>query len=133
MRRKITERCISDIQDHLKDYVMEHSSKNKSRKFTCFNKSAHNNKDDDPSAGIVPGSRGRYWNCFSCGAKGDILTAAQYNEGIDGFHNSMKFLSAKYNINIEMEDPQPSTKRDIKPKQNSNYKKETTANYYYED
>ena len=41
---KITQRCISEIQSHLKEYVMEHSSKNKNRKFTCFNKSAHNNK-----------------------------------------------------------------------------------------
>lgn len=133
MRSKITERCISKIQDHLKDYIMEHSSKNKNRKFTCFNKSAHSHKDQDPSAAIVPGSSGRYWSCFSCGAKGDILSAASYNEGIDGFHNEMKFLSAKYNVEIEMEDPEPSTKRDFQTKQNSNYQKEITAKYYYED
>ncbi|HEY8890499.1 MAG TPA: hypothetical protein VIM70_09620 [Clostridium sp.] len=130
---KITQRCISEIHDHLKEYVMEHSSKNKNRKFTCFNKSAHNNKDEDPSAAIVPGSSGRYWNCFSCGAKGDILSAVQYKEGIEGFHNGMKFLSAKYNIEIETEDPETSTKGDFQPKQNLNYQKETTANYYYED
>ncbi|MCB2308741.1 hypothetical protein LGL08_19455 [Clostridium estertheticum] len=133
MISKITERCISEIQDHLKDYVMEHSSKNKNRKFTCFNKNAHNNRDEDPSAAIVPGSRGRYWICFSCGAKGDILTAAQYTEGIEGFHNSMKFLSTKYNVEIETEGPKPSTKRDFQTKQNFNYQKKTTAKYYYED
>ncbi|MCB2294318.1 hypothetical protein LGK95_12435 [Clostridium algoriphilum] len=88
MRSKIRESSIRKIQDHLKDYIMEHSSKNKNRKFTCFNKSAHSHMDKDPSAAIVPGSSGRHWNCFSCGAKGDILTAAQYNEGIEGFHNS---------------------------------------------
>ncbi|MBU3110190.1 hypothetical protein [Clostridium lacusfryxellense] len=133
MGSKIAQRCISEIQDHLKDYVMEHSSKNKNRKFTCFNKSAHSHKDEDPSAAIVPGSSERYWSCFSCGAKGDILTAVRYNEGIDGFHNSMKFLGAKYNIRIETEGPEPSTKRDFHQKQNINYQKETTANYYYED
>ena len=77
MGSKITERCISEIQDHLRDYILEHSSKSKNRKFTCFNKSAHSHKDEDPSAAIVPGSSGRYWNCFSCGAKSDILAAAQ--------------------------------------------------------
>jgi len=45
----------------------------------------------------------------------------------------MKFLSAKYNIEIETEEPEPCTKRDFQPKQNSNYQKETTATYYYED
>ena len=133
MRSKISESSIREIQDHLKDYVMEHSSKNKNRKFTCFNKSAHSHKDQDPSAAIVPGSSGRYWICFSCGAKGDILSAASYNEGIEGFHNGMKFLSTKYNVKIETEDPKPSTKRDFQPKQNSNYQKKTIANYYYED
>ena len=54
MRYKITERCLGEIQNHLKDYVMEHSSKNKSRKFICFNKNAHSHKDEDPSAAIVP-------------------------------------------------------------------------------
>ncbi|MBZ9621815.1 hypothetical protein G9F71_002905 [Clostridium sp. FP2] len=56
MRGKITERFISEIHDYLTDYIMEHSSKNKSRKFTCFNKSAHSHKDEDISATIVPGS-----------------------------------------------------------------------------
>ena len=131
MGSKITERCISEIQDHLKDYVMEHSIKNKSRKFTCFNKSAHSHKDEDPSAAIVPGSSGRYWNCFSCGAKGNILTAVQYKEGIEGFHNSMKFLSTKYNIKIETDAPEPSTKRNFQPKQNisSSYSSNKTNNY----
>lgn len=123
MKNKITERCINEIQDHLKDYVMEHSSKNKNRKFTCFNKSAHSHKDEDPSAAIVPGSSGRYWHCFSCGAKGDILTALQHKEEIKGFHNGVKFLSEKYNIKIETEDPGT----------NFNHHKNITANYYYED
>ncbi|MBZ9689681.1 hypothetical protein G9F72_025725 [Clostridium estertheticum] len=131
MRSKITERCISEIQDHLRDYVMEHSSKNKNRKFTCFNKGAHSHKDEDPSAAIVPGSRGRYWNCFSCGAKGDILTAVQYKDGIEGFHNAVKFLSTKYNIKIATEDHEATVKRDnFEPKQRH---KEIVANYYYED
>jgi DNA primase len=162
MRSKITERCINEIQDHLKDYVMEHSSKSKNRKFTCFNKSAHSHKDEDPSASIVPGSRGRYWNCFSCGAKGNILTAVQYKEGIEGFHYGVKFLSAKYNIDIETADPVTDTKRGFEPKQNMdiscasnknnatykvkqddfknsgkkdkfNFRKDVTANYYYQD
>jgi len=63
---KITQRCISEILDHLKEYVI-HSSENKDREFTCFNKSTHNNKDEDPSVAIVPGSSGRYWNRFSYG------------------------------------------------------------------
>ncbi|MBU3188340.1 hypothetical protein K9O30_03040 [Clostridium bowmanii] len=123
MISKIQESSIRKIQDHLKDYIMEHSSKNKNRKFTCFNKNAHSHMDEDPSATIVPGSSGRYWNCFSCGAKGDILTAASYKEGIEGFHNGIKFLSEKYNIKIETEDPKPTL----------SYHKETTASYYYED
>ncbi|MGV8981874.1 hypothetical protein [Clostridium sp.] len=123
MRSKIQESSIHKVQDHLKDYVMEHSSKNKNRKFTCFNKNAHSHMDEDPSATIVPGSSGRYWNCFSCVAKGDILTAVQYNEGIEGFHNGMKFLSEKYNIKIETEEPKTAL----------SYHKETTASYYYED
>ena len=118
--------------------------------------------DEDPSATIVPGSRGRYWNCCSCGAKGDILTAARYKEGIEGFYNGVKFLSAKYNIEIETEDPVASAKRDFGSNQNIsssyasnynnitnkikdddfknspkrdtfNYHKEIIANYFYED
>ena len=81
----------------------------------------------------MPGIRGRYWNCFSCGAKGDILVAASYKEGLVGFYNSTKFLSSKYNIKIETEDPETSTKRDFQTKQILNYQKETTGNYYYED
>ncbi|MBU3160825.1 hypothetical protein KPL37_13850 [Clostridium frigoris] len=99
MKNKITESTINKIQDHLKDYIMEHSSKNKNRKFTCFNKNAHSHKDQDPSAAIVPGSSGRYWNCFGCGAKGDILSESSYNEGIDGFQNG-NYVASLRSANI---------------------------------
>ncbi|MCB2297898.1 hypothetical protein [Clostridium tagluense] len=129
MMNKITKSCISEIQDHLRDYVIEHSSKSKNRKFTCFNKSAHSHKDEDPSAAIVPGSSGRFWICFSCGAKGDIFKAAQYKEGIEGFYNGVKFLSEKYNIKI-------ATKHQGTFVEDDNLKnchKDIIANYYYED
>lgn len=110
---KITERCIKKIQYHLKDYVMEHCSKNKNRKFTCFNIGAHSHKDEDPSVATIPGSSGRYWICFGCGVKGDILTAVKYKECKEGFHNGVKFLNAKYNIKIETEDPETTAKHDF--------------------
>jgi hypothetical protein len=103
MMSKITESCINEIQDHLRDYIRENSSENKNRKFTCFNKLAHKHKDEDPSAAIVPGSKGRYWTCFGCRARGDIFKAAEYKEGIREFNNQISFLSKKYNIKIEKE------------------------------
>jgi hypothetical protein len=119
MINKITERCINEIQDYLRDYIVENSSKNKNRKFTCFNRLAHKNNDEDPSAAIVPGSSGRYWTCFSCGARGDILKAVQYKEGIEGFNNQVRFLSEKYIIKIEKELDGTAVKYDnLKSKQN---------------
>ena len=50
MRNKIRESSIREIQDHLKDYIREHSNNNKNKKFTCFNKSAHSHRDQDPSS-----------------------------------------------------------------------------------
>ena len=127
MMNKITDSCINKIQDCLRDYVIEHGNENKNRKFTCFNKQAHKHKDEDPSASIVPGTNGRYWTCFGCRARGDILKAVQYKEGIQGFNNQVRFLSERYNIQIEKESCE-ATKSSI-----PNYRKEVTAIYYYEE
>jgi 5S rRNA maturation endonuclease (ribonuclease M5) len=160
MISKVTEDCINEIQDHLMDYIIEHSSKSKNRRFTCFNKHAHKHNDEDPSASIVPRTNGRFWTCFSCGAKGDILNAVQYKEGIEGFNDQIRFLSEKYSIKIQREgtnttaannNSQGEENRSIinssnfngvgeevhlrsNPKSNTpNYHKKITANYYYED
>lgn len=134
MMNKITESCINKIQDRLRDYVIEHSSESKNRKFTCFNKHAHKHKDKDPSASIVPGTNGRYWTCFSCRARGDILKAVQYKEGIDGFNNQVRFLSERYNIKIEMEIHETTAKHDqLKPKQNISNVNSSNKNNKYND
>lgn len=134
MINKITESCINKIQDYLRDYIVENSSKNKSRKFTCFNKFAHKNNDENPSAAIVPGTNGRYWTCFSCGARGDIFKAVQYKEGIEGFNNQVRFLSEKYSIEIETVIHETATKHDdLKPKQNISKAFSNSKNSSYND
>ncbi|MCB2290414.1 hypothetical protein LGK97_11615 [Clostridium sp. CS001] len=129
MTNKFKESCIIEIQDRLKDYISENSSESKNRKFTCFNKLAHKNRDEDPSAAIVPGSNGRYWTCFVCRARGDIFKAAEYKEGIQGFNNQVTFLSKKYNIKL---DKGEVFNNNVKSDRSS-HRKEVVANYYYKD
>ena len=142
MINKITERCINKIQDHLRNYIVENSSKDRNRKFSCFNKSAHKNMDEDPSVAIVPGSSGRYWTCFSCGVRGDIFKAVQYKEGIAGFNNQVKFLSERYNIKIERELHETDSKYDdfkeklnkddvISNSKNSDYNEQNRSNDFH--
>lgn len=85
----------------LKRYLEEQGVEVKdSGLFKCINPE-HN--DRNPSCGLVPESNGTIFNCFSCGAKGDILQAAHLLEGKPIFGpefitENLVYLAEKYAI-----------------------------------
>lgn len=119
MRGRVTSQSIEALKEMLPFYIEEqgHHNKGENHKFRCFNSSIHNHMDKNPSAALVPKSGNKYWTCFACGARGDILKAVEYKEGIIGFHEKLKFLSNKYKIPLQYE----------------NVENETQTVYYYKD
>jgi DNA primase len=71
------ESVIEQLKPKLREYL-ESKDINTKKPFSCIHPD-HN--DGNPSAGLVPGSDFTKWNCFGCGAKGDIFDAIHYLEG----------------------------------------------------
>jgi len=95
------EALIKRVKPFLRRYLEEHDvDVRDSGLFKCINPK-HNDKN--PSCGIVPDSNGEQFNCFSCGAKGDILTAAHFleNKPINGqgfITENVMYIAEKYNV-----------------------------------
>ena len=63
---------------YLVEYLESHGVEfTKRGKFSCIHP---DHPDTDPSANIIPTSNGEEFNCFGCGAHGDIYAAAHYLE-----------------------------------------------------
>lgn len=114
MRGRVTNGCIESLKEKLIDYVKEQDCKGsgvRSPKFRCFNSYRHNNMDRNHSAALVPGTGNKYWKCFACGAKGDVFKAVEYKEGIQSFHEKVKFVADRFNISLEYETVENETEK----------------------
>ena len=69
---------ISRLKPYLRRYLEERGIDIKSNgMFSCVNPK---HKDSTPSCGFIPNTDETVFNCFGCGAKGDIFTAAHLLE-----------------------------------------------------
>jgi DNA primase len=99
------EAVIEQLKPKLRDYL-EEKGINTKKNFTCIHPD-HN--DGSPSAGLVPGSDFTKWNCFGCGAKGDIFDAIHYLEGkpIEGpqfIEEVVGPLAERYGIDVKFKE-----------------------------
>lgn len=95
------EGLINKVMPFLRRYLEERNVDIKSSgKFCCINPK---HQDKNPSCGFVPGTNDTIFNCFTCGAKGNVLHAAHLLEskplsGMDFVTNNLMYLADKYGV-----------------------------------
>ena len=111
---KITnfDEVIESIKDHLKEYL-EGKGINTNQPFKCIDP---DHTDDNPSCGLVPGNR--RWNCFGCGARGDIFDAIHFMEkkpytGAAFVQETVVYLANKFGIKVKERELAPEELRRI--------------------
>ena len=106
-RIKNIEEVILGLKPFLKQFLEEHGTAYRGTLFQCPNRAAHNNNDNKPSAGFIPGTEDQMWHCFGCGSSSDIFGAYKFLEGKDingaNWYVAVKDLADKYSVPHELE------------------------------
>lgn len=103
---------LDDLKEQIKSYLPEYLENFGRRinrgNFSCPNESAHQNQQKEPTAGFPNKHDKTIWNCFGCGAKGDIFHAAYYLEGRDlngqGFIETLTHLADMFGVSYEVDE-----------------------------
>lgn len=78
-----TDQIIQDLRARLPEYLEAFGRRSDRGNFRCPNaQNGHKNGDQNPSAGIVPGTNEEVWYCFSERIAGNIFHAAHMLEGL---------------------------------------------------
>jgi DNA primase len=104
----IQERVNLDlVKDQIKSFLVQYLERNGYKisgknTFKCPNP---DHTDANPSCGIVPGTDGKVFHCFSCGATGDIFLAANYLEqrplvGAGWITDNLKYLADSFAVQV---------------------------------
>ncbi len=80
------------LQGYLKEYVESITKPSKSSKYVCPLCGSGNGKHQTGAFSI--GDNGTHWECFSCGARGDIFELIAKVNGLDPQHDFMKAVDA---------------------------------------
>lgn len=109
MQIKDLDELKEQIKSYLPEYLENFGRKSNRGNFACPNESAHKNQHKEPTAGF-PNKDKTVWNCFGCGAKGDIFHASYYLEGRDingqGFIETLIYLADMFGISYEVDERQ---------------------------
>lgn len=103
---------VDKLKDKLEDYMYKeniHPPKG-ARNFSCPNKNAHKNGDENPSASLFMGNDGRMqWSCHTCKAGNDIFELAKFKEGLpmegpEFITKTVKSLCDKMGVEFDIEE-----------------------------
>ena len=105
----IQDQAISEIKNHLKDYL-EEKGLNTTRRFTCINP-VH----DDKHPSMSYDDKRKIVKCFSCNMSYDLISLYAQDNNLDSktdFKRIIDELALKYNVILNKSD-KPQTKQYI--------------------